>query len=124
MEDLTEETGENYVVGYYNRDEVEYTQYVSIIVNGEEIVLEGITITWLEDVCAVSFSKSEVAAAAEAHGYAEGEYVVRFTFVPYGDDGSFDYSITFDNLAEEGAEPEQPEGEIVEEVPEEVVPAA
>ena len=124
MEDLTEEAGENYVVGYYNRDEVEYTQYVSIIVNGEEIVLEGITITQLEDICAVSFSKSDVAAAAEAHGYAEGEYVVRFTFVPYGDDGSFDYSITFDNLAEEGAEPEQPEGEIVEEVPEEVVPAA
>ena len=72
----------------------------------------------------MSFSKSEVAAAAEALGYAEGEYEVRFTFVPYGDDGSFDYSITFDNLAEEGAEPEQPEGEIVEEVPEEVVPAA
>ena len=124
MEDLTEESGENYVVGYYNRDEVEYTQYVSIIVNGEEIVLEGITITQLEDICAVSFSKSDVAAAAEAHGYAEGEYVVRFTFVPYGDDGSFDYSITFDNLAEEGGETEQPEGEIVEEVPEEVVPAA
>ena len=103
MEDLTEAygNGENYVVGYWNRDKVDFIYNVSLILhtpleNGDDqIVLTDITFTSLEDVVAISFSKSDVAAAAEALGYSADEYDVRFSFVPVGSDSSLDYAITF-----------------------------
>jgi hypothetical protein len=59
--------------------------------DGEEIFIE-VEVTERDDVRALTFSKEAVQAAAEALGLAE--YDVRFTFVPYGADGSFDYAIT------------------------------
>ena len=96
MEDLTElyGNGENYVVGYYNRNNVEFTQYVCIVpADGTEIVVEGIELMAVEGIRAYAFSKADVEAFAEAKGYTD--YEVRFVFVPYGADGSFDYAVTF-----------------------------
>ena len=99
MEDLTDAYGEdvNYVVGYYAYNGVEFTYYVSLILEDEtEIVLNGVEFTELSEVRAISFSKAEVEALAAAAGYTDSEaYDVRFAFVPYGADGSFDYAITF-----------------------------
>ncbi len=92
MEDLTNDT--HYVVGYAVRNHVSFTHYVSLVLaNGDEIIAKEITLIQLEDACAFAFSKAEVEAWAAANGYTD--YVVRFTFVPVGADGSFDYSITF-----------------------------
>ena len=49
-----------------------------------------ITIT---DIRAFAFSKAAVEAWAANNGYTD--YDVRFSFVPVGSDGSFDYGITF-----------------------------
>ena len=98
LEDLTVAYGEetNYVVGYWNQTEVDFTYYVSLILEtGEEIILEGISFTEIEGVRAVAFSKAEVAEKATALGYEVGTYDVRFAFVPYGADSSFDYAVTF-----------------------------
>ena len=103
MEDLTEEygNGENYVVGYWNREEVQFLRNVSLMLhtpldNGnDQIVLSEIEFIELEDVRAISFSKEAVEQAALALGYSADEYDVRFSFVPVGSDSSFDYAITF-----------------------------
>ena len=103
MEDLTEEygNGENYVVGYWNRGEVQFLRNVSLMLhtpldNGnDQIVLSEIEFIELEDVRAISFSKEAVEQAALALGYSADEYDVRFSFVPMGSDSSFDYAITF-----------------------------
>lgn len=107
LEDMTAEYGEetNYVIGYWNRDEVDYTYYLSIIyedANDEvELILDGIEFTELtretDGINAVVFDQAEAEAAAEkavkAEGYT-GEYALRFAFVPVGSDGDFDYAIT------------------------------
>ncbi len=94
MEDLTAQygNGTHYVIGYYANNDVQFSYYVALITpNGEEIFIE-VEVTERDDVRALTFSKEAVQAAAEALGLAE--YDVRFTFVPYGADGSFDYAIT------------------------------
>ncbi len=115
MEDMTEAYGNNtsYVVGYWNRDEVDFTYYVSAVPTSEEldeIVLDEETVGFVElsrkedGIQAISFNKAEAEAAAkvaaEAAGYT-GEYVLRFTFVPVGSDGNFDYAITFTDSSAE-----------------------
>ena len=98
MADLTEEygNGENYVVGYWNKNNVYFTKYVSILLeDGTELILEGIEYSEIEELRAVVFSKADVEAAATELGYSADEYLVRFVFVPYGADSSFDYAITF-----------------------------
>ena len=103
MEDLTAEcgNGENYVAGYWARNNVQFTYYVSIWLHeydeweDPQIVLFDIEVFALDDVRALAFSKSAVIAAAEALGYAEGEYDVAISFVPVGADGSYDYSVIF-----------------------------
>ncbi len=99
MEDLTESygNGENYVVGYYARNNVEFTNYVSLIFADEpEVVLNGIEFTTIDGIRAFAFSKEAVKALAVANGYADSStYDVRFSFVPDGSDGSFDYGLTF-----------------------------
>lgn len=113
MEDLTEEYGEgtNYVVGYWNRDNVDAMRYVTVILKdvaegeNDELMLSGISFTELDretdGITAISFSRSEVQAAAAAAvaeaGYT-GEYAIRFTFVPVGSTDTLDYAITFDTL--------------------------
>ena len=97
MEDLTEAygNGEYYVVGYYVQNGVDFSQYVSLILpNGEEVAIwSGIDFVTIGDLRAVAFSKAAVDAWAAANGYTD--YDVRFSFVPVGSDGSFDYGITF-----------------------------
>ncbi len=103
LEDLTYRygDGDSYVAGYWARNEVQFLYYVSIILHtpmedgNDEIILDGIEIYEIENVRALAFSRSAAIAAAEALGYAEGEYYIRFAFVPVGADGSFDYAITF-----------------------------
>ena len=121
VEDLTESYGNDtaYVVGCYNKNEVQYTYYVSVICNelaeedeNYEIVLSGIAFTELtreeNGINAISFSKEDAqsiaAAAVEEAGYT-GDYDLRFAFVPVGSDGDFDYAITF--TREEVAESEE-----------------
>lgn len=97
MEDMTASygNGENYVVGYYNWDKVQFSKYVSLILsNGEEVIIENIDFTEIEGLVAYAFSIADVEAFAKDNGYSD--YQVRFTFVPYGGDSSFDYAITFD----------------------------
>ncbi len=97
MEDLTEAygNGEYYVVGYYTNSEVSFSQYVSLIfADGMEVAIwSGIDFITIDGIRAYAFSKSAVDAWATENGYTD--YDVRFSFVPYGSDGSFDYGITF-----------------------------
>ena len=96
LEDLTDlyGNGENYVVGYYIRNDVTFTKYVSLLLaDGTEIIVDGIQFTTIEGLRAVVFSKAAVDAYAAQNGYTD--YTVRFSFVPYGSDGSFDYAVTF-----------------------------
>ncbi len=103
MEDLTYTygDGEYYVVGYWARSNVEFTYYVSLILaDGTEVILEGVEFTSIDGIRSVAFSKSAVDAIAEEMGYSPEDYEVRFSFVPYGSDGSFDYGLTFTRVTE------------------------
>jgi hypothetical protein len=97
MEDLTEAygNGEYYVVGYYARNNVEFSQYVSLILaDGTEVAIwSGIEFITIDGIRAFAFSKAAVEAWATENGYTD--YDVRFSFVPVGSDGSFDYGVTF-----------------------------
>ena len=100
MEDLS--TATDYIVGYWNKSNVEFTKYVSIVMaDGTAIDLEGIVFADETNICAISFSKAAVEAAAATAvagtDYEGAAYDVRFTFVPYGADSNFDYAITFTN---------------------------
>ncbi|MBO5845315.1 MAG: hypothetical protein J6Q77_01590, partial [Clostridia bacterium] len=99
MEDMSEKYGEgvNYVVGYWNVDYVKYTYYVSLVlrgVDGDEIFLE-VECTEAEDIRAYFISKEAVAKFAAEMGLTAEDYDVKFTFVPEGADGSYDYAIVF-----------------------------
>lgn len=115
IEDMTEAygEGENYVVGYWNRENVAFTAYASVVLNdvaedeNDEIVLSGIAFTELtaeeDGITAYTFSQSaaqEAAkAAVDAAGYS-GSYAIRFTFVPVNSEDTLDYAITFDSVTE------------------------
>ncbi len=129
MEDLSEAegNGENYVIGYYNRNSVQFSYYVSLILHtpmedgNDEVVLDFEEFETRENPRAIAFSKSKILALAEAAGYTEDMYDVRFAFVPDGADGSFDYAITFTDGAssggstpDEGGEETPVEGEYIE----------
>ena len=97
IEDLTSKYGNDthYVVGYYVEKNLQFTYYVSLIdESGDEIFLE---VDCIENnsPCSISFSKSDVANALASMGLSLSDGYIRFTFVPYGSDGSFDYAITF-----------------------------
>ena len=98
MEDLTEQYGDGrfYVVGYclYRADNVQFSTYISLVwEDGREVIVSGIEYAVIDDIRAYAFSKADVDAWAEANGYTG--YNVKFTFVPVGSDGSFDYGLTF-----------------------------
>ena len=103
LEDLSRAYGndENYVVGYYKMVNVKFVYYVSLILNqpmadgNNEILLDFANFIELQEVRAIAFSKKEVEELALALGYTADMYDVRFTLVPMGSDGSFDYAITF-----------------------------
>lgn len=107
MEDLTGRYGDgiSYVVGYWNKNNVQYTSYVSVVptsADEKELILDNVECKELtkekDGIQAISFNKAETVKAAKAAvekaGYT-GEYKLRFTFVPVGSDGNFDYAITF-----------------------------
>ncbi len=95
LEDLTEEGSDILTVGYWKRTEVQFVYSVSLILaNGEEVMLKDITVTESEIGSVLSFSRTEVMAAAALEGVTD-EYDIRFAFVPVGADGSLDYAITF-----------------------------
>ena len=96
MEDLTEKYGndENYVVGYYGRNDVEFTMFVALVWDdGREEIVEGLEFWTIDGIQAYAFSKAAVEAWANEKGF-EG-YKVKFSFVPVGSDSSFDYGVTF-----------------------------
>ena len=98
LEDLSYQygNGTHYVVGYYVYDYLQFTYYVSIILeSGEEIILDGINFIESDKPRAISFSMAEVESALASKGYSFDDGDVRFAFVPVGADGSFDYAITF-----------------------------
>ncbi len=112
IEDYTNIHGDedSYALGYWAKNNVQFLYYVSLILHtptesgDNEVILEGIDIFELSDVRGLYFSKSAVADAAEALGYTPDMYDVRFSFVPVGADGSFDYAITFTG---DGSMPEE-----------------
>lgn len=114
MEDLTEENGANYVVGYWNSESISFNPYVSLVLydaaegEDDELVLDSISVTTLtvdsDGICGLSFSKEATAAAASAAlksaGYT-GSYAVRISCVPLGSNNTLDYAITFETLTAE-----------------------
>ncbi len=104
LEDLTHtmEDTDLYAIGYHlTEKDIQFQYYVSLMLHtpmedgNDEVILNDIDILVLDDVRGLAFSKSAVAATAEALGYSPDMYDVRFAFVPEGADGSFDYAITF-----------------------------
>ena len=96
MEDLTQAygNGEYYVVGYCNFKDVWFSQYVSLILaDGTEVVVPDVEFVALDGIRAFAFSKAAVDAWATENGYTD--YDVRFSFVPDGAEGSYDYAVTF-----------------------------
>lgn len=114
VEDLTEAYGEgtDFVVGYWNRSEVQFVYNLSVMLGEEyDIVLDGITFTELtrdvDGITAITFNqqaaKEAAIAALEAAGCTDTTgYELRFAFVPLSSDSDFDYAITFtaEDLAE------------------------
>ncbi len=99
--------GENYVAGYWAKNNVQFIYNVSLILhnpleNGNnQIILESINIFELDNVRALAFSKADLAAAIAAKAAELGltltpdMYDVRLSFVPLGADERHDYAITF-----------------------------
>ena len=61
--------------------------------SGGEIIVKNLQIFEVDGLRAYAFSKAAVEAYAAQLGYTD--YQVKFVFVPYGADSSFDYAITF-----------------------------
>lgn len=98
LEDLSYQygNGTHYVVGYYVYDYVQFSYYVSIILDsGEEIILDGISFIESTKPRTISFSIAEVESALARKGHSFDDGDVRFAFVPYGSDETLDYAITF-----------------------------
>jgi hypothetical protein len=107
IEDLTSQygNGTHYVLGYYNKQpdgmEVEFSYYVSLILHqpledgNDEVILMEANVEFLDGIKAIKFSREEVEALALAYGFTPDQYYIRFSFVPFGADGSYDYGITF-----------------------------
>ena len=118
MEDLTEEygNGENYVVGYWNRDDIEFMPTISVILDVpegclDEVYLEGVEFGYLNKVAgdvntitAVTFDAATVeamAAQAVSDVGFSGNYAIRITFLPINGEDELEYAITFDSVIAE-----------------------
>ena len=98
LEDFTAKygNGTNYVIGYWNRGNIQFLNNVSIVdANGNVTALGNLTFTVLtyekDGINAVSVSIADVEAAAKAAGVT-GD--VRIAFVPAGGGSNLDYAIT------------------------------
>lgn len=115
MEDISEaySGGTAYAVGYWNRGEVEFNPYVSVILEdstdeNDEIVLTGITLEYLTadkdgyvGLCFDKATTDAAAAAAVAEAGYTGSYAIRISFVPVNSTDTLDYAITFDSVTTE-----------------------
>jgi len=109
LEDLTKDGDSIYTIGYWNRDDIKFNPYVSVILDNvtdddKEFVLSGITFDYLnvkeDGVRALTFDKAEAQAAADklvADRKYSGSYAIRISFVPTSGDNTLDYAITFDS---------------------------
>ena len=108
LEDLTESygNGTDYVIGYWDRGDVDFGLYISLIPEGadgdEEVVLEGIEFVYLtvekDGIRAVSCDVEAVAQAIGSLGQAGG-YSIRINFVPMSGEHDLDYAITLTDVA-------------------------
>ena len=110
MEDLTGiHNGDQYVIGYWNRGQVEFIPNISIVLEDATGDDDLLTLSYSDfwywnaetDVAtAVACDKAAVDAAVEAAlidaGYT-GNYAIRISFVPINGDDTLDYAITFDS---------------------------
>ena len=109
MEDMTDANGADYVIGYWNRDEIAFMPTVSVMlydVNADELdelVLVGIEFTFYtadnDGFTGLSFNKAAVQDAADqaiAEAGYSGSYGIRISFVPMDAQDELDYAITFD----------------------------
>lgn len=109
LEDMTEDADSVYTIGYWNRDDISFNPYVSVILDDaadddKEFVLTGITFDYLnvkeDGVRALTFDKAAAQAAADqlvADRNYSGSYAIRISFVPTSGDNTLDYAITFDS---------------------------
>ncbi|MBQ3016149.1 MAG: hypothetical protein IJD79_05155 [Clostridia bacterium] len=100
LEDLTESygNGENYVVGYWDRNNGKFSYYVTLYFaeTDTEFVLEGVEFTELEGIRAVMFSMAQIEDLISASEYAgRTDFDIRFAFVSDSMAGLNDYAITF-----------------------------
>ena len=109
LEDLTEKhgTGTNTVIGYWIRENVEYSVVFSVILedmegDNERFLDVGWALWSVEEngVNALVFDTASAQTEAEAKiaeaGYT-GSYAIRVALVPVGSGNSLDYAITFDS---------------------------
>ena len=118
MEDMTDTygNGENYVIGYWNRGEIEFMPTISVILDdaeegSDELYLEGIEFDYLTKVegdvntiTAVTFNAATVdalAAQAVSNAGYTGSYAIRITFLPINYEDELEYAITFDSVIAE-----------------------
>ena len=97
LEDLTDEygNGTHYVVGYYEREYLQFSNFVTFILgDGTEVELGIINCEQDENPRAIYISKAEVESAVESKGYSLSDGDVRIAFVPYTSAGTLDYAIT------------------------------
>jgi len=107
LEDLTAAygNGTEYVIGYWDRENVNFGLYVSLIPEGadgdSEIVLEGIEFIYLTEendgIRAIRCDMEQVTQAAQASGQT-GSYDIRINFVPMSGEHDLDYAITLTNV--------------------------
>ena len=120
MEDLTEKfgNGEAYVIGYWNRQNIQFTPYVIIYLH-EPMIVDGFEeyafLLWMMDENQFHFVEDEyvglyvnisdindaVAMLCDMYGIVltPDMYDVSISFVPDGADDNFDYAITFADLS-------------------------
>ena len=87
--------GSNYVIGFWNRNDIDFINNITIVNGEEETLLTGINFKVLtkdvDGINAISISQAEVEAAMKAAGVT-GD--VRIVFVPTGGGTDLDYAIT------------------------------
>lgn len=102
--DVTSNT-DDIVIGYWNPYGYKYQLYVSLMIKDEyltenednQVVLNNVTFTYLEEGSYVTFSRAQVENLATDLGYSKDMYDIRLSFVPVTYDLDLDYAITITN---------------------------
>ena len=109
MEELSDANDADHIIGYWNRDDIEFMPTVSVMLYDvsagemDELVLTGIQFNYHtvenDGFTGLSFSKAAAQAAADqaiAEAGYSGSYGIRISFVPLNTQDELDYAITFD----------------------------